>query len=401
MLFFSKGEGKDRGPKMDVSATKLDAKMLDSIVKRTVEAIEESKSEIYDVYEAACGEVEKLRRDLLRLKEEAATTIDRVDKLEIKEKQARINLMEVSKCFRQFSEEDVRKAYDMARDLQVELAVARECELNLRLRRDEMELRLRTLELTAHKAQRLVSQVGAVLGYLGTQMDDVVVHIESLQQTQRLGAQIIHAQEEERRRVAREIHDGPAQTMANLVFRTEICERMVDRDSQRAKAELADLREQVRGCLREVRKIICDLRPMSLDDLGLVATLKGRCQSCREQSGTEAQLRVIGKEVSMDAYRETAVFRIVQEALHNVEKHAKAKQVQVVMEYRPKTLQVLIQDDGIGFSLDEKISDECFGLLGMRERANILKGDLRVQSEPGAGTQLFLKIPLEETDELE
>ena len=230
---------------MDVSATKLDAKMLDSIVKRTVEAIEESKSEIYDVYEAACGEVEKLRRDLLRLKEEAATTIDRVDKLEIKEKQARINLMEVSKCFRQFSEEDVRKAYDMARDLQVELAVARECELNLRLRRDEMELRLRTLELTAHKAQRLVSQVGAVLGYLGTQMDDVVVHIESLQQTQRLGAQIIHAQEEERRRVAREIHDGPAQTMANLVFRTEICERMVDRDSQRAKAELADLREQV------------------------------------------------------------------------------------------------------------------------------------------------------------
>lgn len=353
------------------------------------------------MYEAACGEVEKLRRDLLRLKEEAATTIDRVDKLEIKEKQARINLMEVSKCFRQFSEEDVRKAYDMARDLQVELAVARECELNLRLRRDEMELRLRTLELTAHKAQRLVSQVGAVLGYLGTQMDDVVVHIESLQQTQRLGAQIIHAQEEERRRVAREIHDGPAQTMANLVFRTEICERMVDRDSQRAKAELADLREQVRGCLREVRKIICDLRPMSLDDLGLVATLKGLCQSCREQSGIEAQLRVIGKEVSMDAYRETAVFRIVQEALHNVEKHAKAKQVQVVMEYRPKTLQVLIQDDGIGFSLDEKISDECFGLLGMRERANILKGDLRVQSEPGAGTQLFLKIPLEETDELE
>lgn len=194
---------------MDVSATKLDAKMLDSIVKRTVEAIEESKSEIYDVYEAACGEVEKLRRDLLRLKEEAATTIDRVDKLEIKEKQARINLMEACKMLsvslvkRTFAKSMIWREIYRWSWRQLENAI------NCACAGMKWSFVCERWSATAHKAQRLVSQVGAVLGYLGTQMDDVVVHIESLQQTQRLGAQIIHAQEEERRRVAREIHDGP------------------------------------------------------------------------------------------------------------------------------------------------------------------------------------------------
>lgn len=379
---------------MEQGTGKLDTKMLDAIVKRTMAAIESSKTEIYDVYEAACGEVENLRHERQRLREEAEALIQRVDCLEKEEKRARVRLMEVSRHFGDCSEAEVRQAYDAARELQVDLAVAREMELNLRQRRDDMDLRLRNLEQTAQKAQRLVSQVGVVLGYLGSEMGGVVSQLESLQQTQVFGAQIIQAQEEERRRVARDIHDGPAQTMANLVFRTEVCERLVDRDSQRAKTEMADLREQVRRCLREVRKIICDLRPMTLDDLGLVATLKGLCQACRERSGVEAHLRILGTEFRLESYQEIAVFRIVQEALHNVEKHARSSLVQVVLEFRPLTLQLLIQDNGQGFVLAEQEAENCFGLLGMRERANLLKGELKIQAKPGEGTRLLLRIPV-------
>jgi two-component system sensor histidine kinase DegS len=365
---------------------------LDKIVKTTIDAVEKGKTQIFDIYEAARNEVENIKKDVERTKQETVAIIFTVDDLEKKERRSRIKLMEVSRNFSVYTEEDIKAVYDDARNLQVELAVARAQEQSLRQQRDELELRLRSLKNTVSKAEGLTTQVGAVLGYLGDQMGNVVMKIESLQQNQIFGAKIIKAQEEERRRVSREIHDGPAQAMANIVFRAEVCERLIDIDMLRAKKELGDLRSQVRLCLKETRKIIFDLRPMTLDDLGLVPTVKRFLDAAQERSGIITEIRILGEERRLDSYVEIGVFRIFQEAITNVEKHANASAISIVMEFRRDALLATIVDDGKGFDTADNLGSESFGLLGMRERVNLLNGELTIKSEVGMGTKIMIKI---------
>ena len=372
----------------------FEIKTLDKIVKDTIAAVEAGKNQIYDIYEAARGEMDNIKKDVERVKQETIDVIFKVDELEKKERRLRLKLMEVSRNFAVYSELDIKNTYDDTKDIQVELAVARAQEQSLRRQRDDMELRLRSIKDTVSKAERLTTQVGAVLGYLGNEMGGVVLKIESMQQSQLFGSKIIKAQEEERRRVSREIHDGPAQAMANIVFRAEVCERLIDIDIVRAKKEFADLREQVRSCLKETRKIIFDLRPMTLDDLGLVPTVKRFLDTAKERSGIIWAVRMLGEERRLDSYVEVGLFRTIQEAVNNVEKHAQASIINIVMEFRREMLTVTIEDNGTGFNTADNVGNESFGLLGMRERINLLGGELIIKSEKGVGTKISIRVAL-------
>ncbi|MDF2568558.1 MAG: degS [Sporomusa sp.] len=372
----------------------LDLKVLDKIVKGTMAAVEKSKSQIFDIYEAARAEMEKVRRDVERVKQETANIIFKVDELEKKERRSRLRLMEVSRNFRQYTESDIKAAYEDTSNVQLELAMTRLQEQNLRRQRDDLEIRLKSLKTTVEKAEGLVSQVGVILGYLGNQMGTVVTQIETLQASQIFGAKIIKAQEEERRRVAREVHDGPAQSMANIVFRAEVCERLIDTDLARAKNELKDLREQVRVALRETRKIIFDLRPMTLDDLGLVPTIRRVLETLKERSGIFPELKIMGEEKRLDSHIEIGLFRIIQEALSNVEKHSQASAVWVRIDFGASIVSAVVQDDGQGIESVENIGNESFGLMGMRERINLLGGELNIKSESAKGTRIFATVPL-------
>jgi len=373
----------------------LDIKALDKIVKNTIAAVEMSKTQIYDIYEAARNEMENVKKDVERIKQDTIDIIFKVDEFEKRERRSRLRLLEVSRNFAVYSEQDIKTAYDETKNIQVELAVARAHEQNLRRQRDDMEIRLRSIKDTVTKAEGLTTQVGAVLGYLGDQMGGVALKIESMQQSQLFGSKIIKAQEEERRRVSREIHDGPAQAMANIVFRAEVCERLIDIDMVRAKKEFAELREQVRMCLKETRKIIFDLRPMTLDDLGLVPTVKRFLDTAKERSGIIPTVRLIGEERRLDSYVEVGVFRTIQEAVNNVEKHAKASNINLVIEFRKEMMSVIIEDDGIGFDAAENVGSESFGLVGMRERIKLLNGDLVIKSQIGIGTKIMIKVNLQ------
>lgn len=372
----------------------LNVNALDKIIKDTIQAIEKGKTQIYEIWEAARQEMEKVQADMKRIHREAAAMVAKVDELEKKERRSRIRLMEVSRNFRVYTEEDIKAAYEEAKNLQVELSLARQREMDLRRQRDDLEIRLVSLKKTVKKAEMLVSQVGVVLGYLSDQIGNALVQVESLQQRQIFGAKIIKAQEEERKRVAREIHDGPAQTMANVVFRAEVCERMLDIDRERARQELQQLKDQVRGCLKEVRKIIFDLRPMALDDLGLVPALRRLVDDIQDNAGVRANLTVLGEEKRLNSYLEVAVFRIVQEALTNVARHANAQAVQVTIEFHNHTLTVMVQDDGQGFDVDSVMAEDHFGLLSIRERTVLMDGKLELKSQPGRGTRLTVRLPV-------
>jgi two-component system, NarL family, sensor histidine kinase DegS len=368
--------------------------VLDDILKKMLDTVKSSKEQIFDITEQSRNEHSQLQLELAQVQMKVATVIENTDKTERFARFARNRLAEVSKNFSKYTDEEVRNAYEQANDYQIKLALYRQEEAQLRERRDNIERRLVALQGTIKKAEALVGQVSVVLNYLTSDLQDVNDMIQGAKEMQEFGLKIIEAQEEERKRVSREIHDGPAQMMANVLLRSELVERIYrEKGIDDALKEIRDLRVMVKNSLSEVRRIIYDLRPMALDDLGLVPTLAKYLKNFQEHTGMEISFRNLGKEVRLPATLEVAIFRFVQEAVQNAFKHADPREVQVKMEIKATKVIVIIKDDGKGFDLAQK-KDGAFGLLGMKERVNMLKGDLTIDSKINRGTLIMLIIPI-------
>lgn len=380
----------------------IDVTALDKILSKTVEVIEKSKNQIFEIAEEARTEKERLIIKLEKINEEIKQIIDEVDELEGKYNRSRKWLVKVSQNFKSYSEKDIQKAYEEANQLQVNLFIARERELNFKTTRNEMQLRLKTIELTIERAEVLVTQIGVVFDYLTNDIAKMSELVESAKMKQMFGLKIIQAQEEERKRVARDIHDGPAQSMANVVLRTEIAERLMSHQQEElARQELKDLKKMVRRSLADVRQIIFDLRPMALDDLGLIPTLRKFIPEIAKRENIEIELVLNGIERRLASGMEVAIFRMFQEILTNVIKHAKATLAIANIEYADKYLRVSVQDNGVGFIEEEVIKNKNhFGLMGMKERIELLEGELEIQSEIDKGTTVTFTIPTKESGEL-
>ncbi|MFS8570752.1 MAG: sensor histidine kinase, partial [Thermaerobacter sp.] len=213
---------------------------------------------------------------------------------------------------------------------------------------------------------------------------------------------VLRALEEERKRIARELHDETSQALANLVIRLEMLMESVDqadtRDgAQRLRQDLARLRDMATAALAETRRLTFDLRPTILDDLGLVPAIRWLLKNKLEPFGIDAELEVSGFEGRLSDEVETTLFRVVQEALNNVVRHAGAARVRVVLTEGREGLEALVEDNGRGFDVRSvKPNDpqgRGLGLFGMRERVELVGGTLEVDSAPGRGTRIRARIP--------
>lgn len=377
----------------------IDIKKLDKIINNTLKALEEGKKQLYDIAENTREEYERTCRELEEAKEEVSNIIKRVDELEKQEKKARIWLMEVHRNFTKFTETDVKAAYKEAQRLQLLLNDWRHREVMARFKRDQLERRVKQLKETLRKAENLMSHLGVVFNYLASDLQSASKKISELEQLHQMGVNIIRAQEEERKRVAREIHDGPAQLLANIVMRAEFCLKLLEVEPGRVKEELKGLQELVRQSLHDVRKIIFDLRPMVLDDLGLIAALKRYLSDYKDQHKIEIELVCLGPNKRMPVTTEVAVFRIIQECLNNIQKHAGAKHATIKVEMLKDKINVTVRDDEQGFEVENAGNNEGmegYGLVNMRERAGLLNGKIDIQSTPGRGTTVYLSVPVTE-----
>lgn len=377
-----------------MSIKKVDAKALDKILETMVSTVSESKDEVFDIGEQCRKDFESLSKELDDVKIRVAIVITDSDALDSKARFARKRLSEVSMHFNHFSEEQVRDAYERAHKLQVDLQINRQLEKELRNRRDELELRLRGLQQTIDKAVHLVSQISVVQNYLTQDLKFVGEALQEAKRKQDFGLKIIEAQEQERKKLSREIHDGPAQMLANVMMRSDLIERVQrERGPDEALVEIRSLKVMVRNALYEVRRIIYDLRPMALDDLGLVPTLRKYLQTTEDyNNGVNLNFVNLGQVKRLPSDMEVALFRLVQEAVQNSLKHADPKQIQVKLSISKEMVTVVVKDDGKGF--DSSIQKEgSFGLVGMRERVELLEGEMTIDSQPGAGTLVFIQVP--------
>lgn len=387
-----------------MAKSKLDFAKLDGIVKKTLEAINNSKSEIYDIAESARRECKRFEDELHNLKEQVKELIETVEVLENELKDSKRKLMLVNKGFEKYSEEELKRAYEKADNLRIELAVKREQEQYLIKRRNDLEIRIKESMKTIQKADNLISNLGVALGYMSGDLQELSSQIGDIQQRQLLGIRIIKAQEEERQRVARDIHDGPAQSMSNVVLKAEICERLINVDFEKAKQELQNLKLIVRDSLQDVRKIIYNLRPMSLDDLGLIPTIQRYLLTYQEDTGIVTSFKTRGVYDDINPVISLTTFRIVQEAVSNIKKHANAQNAAINLEFNDNMLRIYIYDDGKGFDVKNlKVRSEDinsgFGLMSMQERVELLNGEFEINSQPGRGTRLNINIPLTNDEE--
>jgi len=372
---------------------------MDEIVNKTIKALDAGKKEIIEIAENSRRECKRFGDELEILKLQVYESISEIENLEHKLKVSKKRLFDVNKDFGKYSQSELEKVYQTADNLRVELAVKREQESFLIKRRNDLEIRIKDSNKTLERADNLIGHVGIALGYLSSDLKGVGEELDNLQQKQFLGLRIIEAQEEERKRVAREIHDGPAQSMSNIVINAEICEKLLDKNIDEAKKELQNLKKVTRDSLQEVRKIIYNLRPMALDDLGLLPTLERYVISFKEDTKINVVLKSRNVNEDLKPIISLTVFRIVQEALNNILKHSKSKSACVTLERTDQNLRINIIDYGIGFNTkDIRMTNSDlaggFGIFSMKERVALLEGEFEVESEIGNGTKIKVFIPL-------
>ncbi|MBR7881317.1 MULTISPECIES: sensor histidine kinase [Bacillus amyloliquefaciens group] len=397
-----------------MNKSKMDSKVLDSILMKMLKTVDGSKDEVFQIGEQSRQQYEQLVEELKQIKQQVYEVIELGDKLEVHTRHARNRLSEVSRNFHKFSEEEIRNAYEKAHKLQVELTMIQQREKQLRERRDDLERRLLGLQEIIERSESLVSQITVVLNYLNQDLRQVGLLLADAQAKQDFGLRIIEAQEEERKRVSREIHDGPAQMLANVMMRSELIERIFrDRGTEdgfqeirnlrqnvrNALYEVRNLRQNVRNALYEVRRIIYDLRPMALDDLGLIPTLRKYLYTTEEYNGkVKIHFQCIGdtENQRLAPQFEVALFRLAQEAVTNALKHSESEEITVKVEVTADFVVLIIKDNGKGFDIKDakQKKNKSFGLLGMKERVDLLEGTITIDSKIGLGTFIMIKVPL-------
>jgi two-component system sensor histidine kinase DegS len=215
-------------------------------------------------------------------------------------------------------------------------------------------------------------------------------------------ARVIQAQEEERQRLARQMHDGPAQSLTNFILQAEICQRLLDRNPDRAAEELGNLRTAAGTTFEKVRDFIFDLRPMMLDDLGVLPTIRRYVESFREKNDIEVKLDIIGDERRMPTYNEVMLFRSIQELMVQARDYSNASEIIIRVDVGGNPVRASFEDNGRGFDAEAALTsgEEHFqdprvhALFTLREKYELIGGNLSMTSTEADGTSVKMEMPI-------
>jgi two-component system sensor histidine kinase DegS len=376
----------------------IDIGHINDIIKKIIKQISNSREQILEIVDNARIEYENLKTEIVAIRGTIDKAINEVDALEMQDKLMRKKLVEVSKKFATYNENEIKSVYEKASEVRVKFINKQNDEKQLRTRRDTLEIALKKSLKNIENSEKVVNQISIAMGYLE---GDILSVLEGADKNSEMfmGVKILEAQENERKRISRDIHDGPAQHIANIIMKTDICSMIIQTDLNAGLKELVDLKESVKVALKEVRSIIFDLRPMSLDDLGLNKTIEQTVKSVSEDFKIDINLKLKPMKTEVESIIQVAVFRIIQEIFNNIKKHSKAKHVDVKLDYGTKYLRLLISDDGIGFDVEEtlkrvKTKGNSYGLIGILDRVKQLQGEIHIESSSGAGSVYNVVLPV-------
>jgi len=377
---------------------KYSSEDIKEIIDGVIEEINVGKTKIFHIADAMRDELEIKKKELYDIKSRLSKVINEVDYLEKADKAMRYKLVEESKKLSQVDSDLFKEVYEEAVDIRVRYITKQNEEKELILKRDNLERTLKNYNLNIEEAQGAVNQINIALGYLEGNILDIINDQDEKSQMI-VGIKILENQELERQRIAREIHDGPAQYIANAMMRVDFCKVVVKKDLEKGINELDDLKSNIRMALKEVRGIIYDLRPLHLEELGLMDAIKDMINIISVENDVKIDMIVDESSYEVEKIMQIAIYRIMQEILNNIKKHSKAKYVDIKINYIKDYIYIYIQDDGIGFNVQEtlintKQKGNRYGLIGIFERVKQLRGKIEVKSSKGEGTIYKIRLPI-------
>lgn len=326
------------------------------------------------------AEAEETERSLKEVTLMIEQSQDEVEKLTQRNAGITAHLQQIQANLANMPAEEIKMAYDSALDAQQRLLVMRGQLDKLQNDKENLERYERLLDG--------VQQQSSANGGDGTNVDEDN-NIEM----------IVNAQEAERQRLSRQMHDGPAQALSNFILQAEIAMRLLSVDVEQARDELNSLKASAMRTFQRVRSFIFELRPMMLDDLGLIPTIRRYVDSYREQAGNDVNLAISGTERRLEPYLEVMIFRALQELLGNASRHSHATVIKVYIDVSDALVKVSVDDNGKGFSPEIIEKGNSLGLKIIKDRVNMLGGSFDVDSSVGKGTRVNFSVPAAQYDQ--
>jgi two-component system sensor histidine kinase DegS len=340
------------------------------------------------VLEQTSEEYETIQKELKEVDILIKQSTTEVEKLAQRNAQLTNKLRSMEANIDTVPRQDIKEIYNAAQEAQMRLFMMRGQVEQLQSRQEHMKKFSESLKQILDVSQGIVAAAdGGPVSRSSNGGDSEGSSI----------VKIINAQESERQRLANQLHDGPAQSLTNLILQAEICERLLGSDPTRAKSELTELKQAVTNTFQKVREFIFDLRPMMLDDLGLNPTLKKSIEDFEQKSGLACNLTITGKDQRLPPHVEVTIFRVVQELLKNIRNHAQATHIQIALNVTDDQAIVAVEDDGSGFDVNEALAAanqrKTIGLTTIKDQLDMLDGDFKLESDLGRGTRVEFSIP--------
>lgn len=371
-------------------------KDINLILEKVIEEINQGKDKIFNITENLKNEFENQKHELEMILFNLKKIIREVDQLEKKDKEMRKKLAKVSANLN-VSDEVVKEVYNEALETKVRYITKEKEERELRVKRDKLEISLKNYLKNIEEAESVVCQVNVVLNYLCGDLGKTVASINE-KNNQEMVIKVLEIQEAERGRIARDIHDGPAQYLASSIMRIDFCKKILMEDLERGLQEMDELKSTVKKALIEVRGIIFDLRPPYLEKQTLEESIQDLIDTFSDESNVNIRFKMLNYDKCNDTI-EIGVYRIVQELICNVKKHSKANYVDILIEKGKEYLFINFIDDGIGFDLDEVVHESklrkiSYGIVGILDRVEGLGGKVDINSRMNKGTRYKIRLPI-------
>lgn len=335
------------------------------------------------------GELKRVREKLSELKLQIDQTTNVVDREQTRNTDIVTELRTLQDNIETVPRQDIRIKYDEAIDARIRLATMRGLLEKFQSTKEHLE-----------REQLMYSQLLNKLQGI----EDLPVQSEESKDPNAKGpiniVRVIQAQEDERQRLARQMHDGPAQSLTNFILQAEICQRLFDRNPARAAEELGNLKNVASVTFQKVRDFIFDLRPMMLDDLGVIPTVRRYVDSFREKNDIEVKLDILGEERRLQTHREVMIFRGIQELMGHARDFANADEINIRLDIG-NLVKISVEDNGRGFDTETAFANEdghsqdprAQSLMALREKFELIRGSVSVSSDEKDGTTVRIELP--------
>ncbi|MCB8928503.1 MAG: sensor histidine kinase [Ardenticatenaceae bacterium] len=324
---------------------------------------------------------EQTQRDLKEIDILIKQSAAEVERLAQRNSQVTSYTRQLQTNFETLPREDIKEAYEALNDVQQRL-------FTMRGQLEKLQSDQRNLERLAEVQRKIM------------ELTDGAMPLSSSGGRRRMEQpnviRVIQTEEAVRQGLVRKMHDSVASSISNFILQAEICQRFFDVNPDRARTELNALKSSAGSTFSNVKDFIFDLRPMMLDDLGVVPTLRRYAESFQEKNGVPVPITVTGVERRLESHIEVTVFRNVQELLQNAMNHAQATQIQIQVDMGSEQVTAVVEDNGSGFNVDDALNGngKTIGLSTLRERTEMLGGELNIQSNIGQGTRIEFSIPI-------